>query len=196
MADPSGASLAFSVRDVAPEWFGCAPALPRADPRASEAAEELPLPLPPGLLGATLREELPQSVLEARLQFTFLSRELGRLYRGARLTILRADMSGIEQMQTHLVERFASGEVTDAAGAAELRMHGAFLSEILARRLGGEWIDIRSEHLAHWEMMIAPGTRVWPFARVARYVAKAHRERDLVAYFLELQTLALLAERR
>jgi hypothetical protein len=133
-------------------------------------------------------------VLEARLQFTFLSRELGRLYRGARLITLRADLSGIEHMQSYLGERFASGEL-DAAGLAEVRLHGAFLSEIIARRLGGEWIDIRAPHLGHWEMMVAPGTHIWPFARVARYVARGQRERDLVAYFLELQTHALLASR-
>ena len=192
--DATGASLPLTARDVAPPWFGHAPALPGGDPRGAEAAEELPLPLPAGLSGATLRVEHPRTVLEARIQFTFLSRELGRLYRAARLVTLRADLSGIEHMQTYLGERFPSGEV-DAAGLAEVRLHGAFLSEILARRLGGQWIDLRSPHVGHWEMMVAPGTRVWPFGRVARYIARAHRERDLVAYFLELQTHALLAAR-
>ncbi|HQY60230.1 MAG TPA: hypothetical protein PK141_02460 [Polyangiaceae bacterium] len=193
-ADATGASLPLSTREEAPPWFGRAPALPGGDPRGAEAAEELPLPLPAGLSGATLVAELPRTVLEARLQFTFLSRELGRLYRGARLITLRADLSGIEHMQSYLGERFASGEL-DAAGLAEVRLHGAFLSEIIARRLGGEWIDIRAPHLGHWEMMVAPGTHIWPFARVARYVARGQRERDLVAYFLELQTHALLASR-
>jgi hypothetical protein len=30
-------------------------------------------------------------------------------------------------------------------------------------------------------------TRVWPFARVLRFVAMGHKERDLVAYYLELE---------
>jgi hypothetical protein len=32
--------------------------------------------------------------------------------------------------------------------------------------------------------------RVWPFARVARFVAMGHRERDLVSYYLELEARA------
>jgi hypothetical protein len=31
---------------------------------------------------------------------------------------------------------------------------------------------------------------VWPFARVLRFVAMGHKERDLVSYYLELQARA------
>ena len=37
-------------------------------------------------------------------------------------------------------------------------------------------------------MMIPPQTRVWPFGRVSRLIAKGHKERDLVAYYLELES--------
>jgi hypothetical protein len=32
--------------------------------------------------------------------------------------------------------------------------------------------------------------RVWPFGRVMRFVAMGHKERDLVSYFLELDSRA------
>ncbi len=194
LEDTTGASRPPSVQGVAPPWFGCAPSLPRVDPAAVELAEELALPLPPGLSATPFGlERRAASVLEARLQSTFLARELGARYRSTRGVGLRADLSGIELMQSYLVERFASGQVDGPDGAREVLLHGAFLSEILARRLGAEWIDLRAERPGHWEMLVAPGTHVWPFARVARFVARGHRERDLVAYFLELQTHALLA---
>jgi hypothetical protein len=36
-------------------------------------------------------------------------------------------------------------------------------------------------------MSVPPGTRVWPFARLLRYVAMGPKERDLVSYYLELK---------
>jgi hypothetical protein len=64
------------------------------------------------------------------------------------------------------------------------------LSEILARRLDAEWLDISPSELGHWVMIVPPDTRVWPFGRVARLVAKGHRERDLVSYYFELSSRA------
>jgi hypothetical protein len=133
---------------------------------------------------------LPKSVLEARVQFTMLARELGLDYRLKRGIDLRADVSGIEAMQSVLLESFPTRSAQSHDDAYELRRHGALLSEILARRLDAEWLDISPNDLGHWAMIVPPDTRVWPFGRVARLVAMGHKERDLVAYFLELKSRA------
>ncbi len=71
--------------------------------------------------------------------------------------------------------------------------HGGFLSELVARRLGGTWVDVESRDAGTWAMVVAPRSRpdemmrVWPFGRVLRFVAMGHRERDLVSYYLELE---------
>jgi len=165
--------------------FAKAPLFPPSEGKNVETAEELPLPA--GLAPGPSTDTLPRSVIEARIQFTLLSRELGALYRTVRNLELRADLSGIEHMQAYLFERFAKRKVETPEAARDVQLHGAFLSEILSRRLGAEWVDISAEKLGHWEMVVPPGTRVWPFGRVARLIAKGHKERDLVAYFLELQ---------
>jgi hypothetical protein len=129
-------------------------------------------------------------VLEARVQFTMLARELGLDYRLKRGIDLRADVSGIETMQSVLLETFPTRVVRNADEAYEIRRHGALLSEILARRLDAEWLDISPNDLGYWAMIVPPDTRVWPFGRVARLVTMGHKERDLVAYFLELKSRA------
>jgi hypothetical protein len=146
------------------------------------------LALPPGVGEHERRlTALPTTVLEARVQFTLLARELGLDYRMNRGVVLRADPGGIEAMQSALLEIFPDHFVHSIDDAYELRRHGALLSEILARKLGGEWFDITPSELGHWVMIIPPDTRVWPFGRVARFVAMGHKERDLVSYFLELE---------
>lgn len=171
-----------------------APLLPKAPllPRlggADELAEHLPLP--PGLGGEPRSlDVLPTSVLEARVQFTLLARELGLDYRLKRGIDLRADVSGIEAMQSVLLESFPDRVVKTSDEAYELRRHGALLSEILSRRLDAEWLDISPNELGYWVMIVPPDTRVWPFGRIARLVAMGHKERDLVSYFLELSSRA------
>lgn len=171
-----------------------APLLPKAPllPRlggADELAEHLPLP--PGLGGeARSLDVLPTSVLEARVQFTLLARELGLDYRLKRGIDLRADVSGIEAMQSVLLESFPDHVVKTSDEAYELRRHGALLSEILSRRLDAEWLDISPNELGYWVMIVPPDTRVWPFGRIARLVAMGHKERDLVSYFFELSSRA------
>jgi hypothetical protein len=155
---------------------------------ADELAEHLPLPQGLGL--ELRRTELPQSLLEARVTFTLLARELGLDYRLKRELTLRADLSGIEAMQSVLLESFPDRVIRSAEDAYELRRHGALLGEILARRLSAEWVDISPNELGYWAMIVPPDTRVWPFGRVARLVAMGHKERDLVSYFLELQSRA------
>ena len=165
-----------------------APLLPRLG-ASDELAEHLALP--PGLGGdGRSLEALPTSVLEARVQFTLLSRELGLDYRLNRGIELRADVSGIEAMQSVLLESFPDHIVRTPDEAYELRRHGALLSEILARRLEAEWLDISPNELGYWVMIVPPDTRVWPFGRVARLVQMGHKERDLVSYFFELQSRA------
>lgn len=172
-----------------------APLLPSAPvlPRTTGAGDELVehLPLPPGV-GAESRTDdaLPKSVLEARVQFTLLARELGLDYRLKRGIELRADVSGIEAMQSVLLESFPDHEVRTPEEAYEVRRHGALLSEILARRLDAEWLDITPMDLGYWAMIVPPDTRVWPFGRVARLITMGHRERDLVSYYLELKSRA------
>jgi hypothetical protein len=172
-----------------------APLLPRAPlfPKLAAPVDELAehLALPPGLGGeAPSLDVLPTSILEARVQFTMLARELGLDYRLKRGLDLRADVSGIEAMQSVLLESFPDHVVRTSDEAYELRRHGALLSEILARRLEADWLDISPNELGTWAMIVPPDTRVWPFGRVARLVAMGHKERDLVSYFLELQTRA------
>ncbi len=163
------------------------PILPRMEPGASEAAETLSLP--PGLHGQAAGTDfsLPASVIEARVQFTHLSRELGKEYRLERGIELRTDVAGIEAMQHYLREAYTDRVIQTPQEALEVRKHGAFISEILARTLGAEWTDIGPSELGYWGMIVPPGTRVWPFARVLRLIQMGHKERDLVSYYLELQ---------
>jgi hypothetical protein len=150
-----------------------------------ELAEHLSLPS--GLVENARIDILPRSVLEARVTFTLLARELGLDYRRKRGIELRADLSGIEAMQAVLLERFPKNVIFTHQDAYDLRRHGALLSEILARHLDAEWVDISPSEPGHWSMIVPRETRVWPFGRVARLVEMGHRERDLVSYFLELQ---------
>ncbi|MBK8217158.1 MAG: hypothetical protein IPK71_25820 [Myxococcales bacterium] len=169
-----------------PVGFGKAPIFPKKALDGPEAAETLSFP--PGLMPTPATDEIPGSVLEARIQFTWMARELGAAYRMARGVELRADLSGIEHMQAYLFERYAKRRVESPEAARDVQLHGAFLSEILARNLRAEWVDISGDELGYWEMMIPPQTRVWPFGRVSRLIAKGHKERDLVAYYLELES--------
>jgi len=183
-----GASLPPFRLENPPPLLPKAPLLPKLGP-ADELAEHLSLP--PGLTAEPRAEgALPESVLEARVVFTQLARELGLDFRLRRGIELRADVSGIEAMQAVLLERFPDHSIPSPEAALELRRHGAFLSEILARRLDAEWVDISPNELGYWAMIIPPDTRVWPFGRVARLIEMGHKERDLVSYFFELSSRA------
>lgn len=191
-AEPSqpflhGASLPAYAHEASAPLRAKAPLLPKLDGAENELAEHLSLPL--GLSGESKSlEQRPTSVLDARVQFTLLARELGLEYRLKRGIELRADLSGIEAMQSVLLEMFPDHALRTPQQAYELRRHGALLSEILARRLDAEWLDITPGELGYWVMVVHPDTRVWPFGRVARLIAMGHKERDLVSYYLELQS--------
>jgi hypothetical protein len=156
------------------------------------------LSLPPELHGMGPVSS-PSSAAEARVFFTTLARELGREYRERFGIELRTDLRGLEIVQRELAERFADRDVLAAEDVNDVRRSGAFVSEMLARRLGAEWVDLASGDIGHWAMSIPSGassppsvrsTTVWPIGRVIRFVSMRHRERDLTSYFLELQARA------
>jgi hypothetical protein len=97
-------------------------------------------------------------------------------------------------MQHHLMHRFANGPISDPGVAWELRRHGALLSEIIARALGGGWVDVGPSEPGYWAMVVPPSTRTWPIGRVYRFVALGNRERDLVSYYLDLEARVRQAE--
>ncbi|MGO9712953.1 MAG: hypothetical protein ACLQBL_29100 [Polyangiaceae bacterium] len=171
-----------------PPNFPAAPLLPRLEPDRVEKAETLSLP--EGLRERAGGSEDPKTPLEARIFFTHKTRELGRLYRERYNVELRTDLRSLELLQRHLAEHFEAGEIKSYDDVLELRLHGAFLSELLARRLGAEWTDLAVSEMGYWAMNVPPGTTVWPIGRVIRFVTMQHRERDLVSYFLELQVRA------
>jgi hypothetical protein len=181
-----GASLPPLKLENPPPSLSRAPLLPKLGGAPDELVEHLALP--PGVATDVRLDVLPKSVLEARIQFTLLARELGLDYRLKRGIDLRADVSGIEAMQSVLLEMFPDHVVATSDEYHEVRRHGALLSEILARRLDAEWIDISPNDLGFWAMIIPPDTRVWPFGRVARLIQQGHKERDLVSYFFELSS--------
>ena len=57
-------------------------------------------------------------------------------------------------------------------------------------------MDLESAEAGRWAMLIPSlqrpdeVARVWPFARVLRFVTMGHKERDLVSYYLELEARA------
>jgi hypothetical protein len=138
-------------------------------------------------------DEMPHNPPAARLMCTYLARELARELRVRHAVELRSDVDGLELAQRYLREALVDGRVRTADEEREVLRQGAFLSELLARHLAGRWVDLESEEPGRWAMLIPSRTRpeevarVWPFARVLRFVAMGHRERDLVAYYLELQ---------
>ena len=153
------------------------------------------MPLPTGLGEEMLAVgTVPTNAMEARIAMTRMARELARDYRTIYRTILKTDVISLEAMQRHLRRRFAEGQKADADVAMELHRHGALLSEILARRLGGLWIDVAPTDVGYWAMLIPSQTRIWPIGRVFRFFSPptkdSNRERDLVGYFLELEGMS------
>jgi hypothetical protein len=94
-------------------------------------------------------------------------------------------------MQRFLVERFKTRTLTTPEEAREAELHGAVLSELLARLLDAEWSDITPSELGYWAMVIpargaGSAKRVWPFGRVLRLIASGGED-DLVAFFRKLR---------
>jgi hypothetical protein len=197
VAAPATEALAWSTRPTQ-RAVGRASSLPTPPfPALGVEVEPLEaLSLPPGTQGmpAPSQDEPPRTPIAARLAFTFLTRELGRELRLRHGVEPCTDTDGLEITQRYLREKLPEGRVRNREDERELLRHGAFLSELLARRLGAHWVDLDSNDSARWAMII-PGasgaerepTRVWPFARTLRFVGMGHKERDLVSYYLELE---------
>jgi hypothetical protein len=135
--------------------------------------------------------DLPTTPLQARIALTRMSRDLGRDYRLAYGKTLRCDVDAVEAMQRHLAHRYAGVSISDPLIAWELRRHGALLSEIIARTLGGAWIDVGPGEPGYWTMHVPPATRTYPIGRVYRFVAIGQNGgRDLVRYFLDIEMRA------
>ncbi|MGH7440402.1 MAG: hypothetical protein ACRENE_32325 [Polyangiaceae bacterium] len=184
---------------VAQEWPGSGPApstpgSPAAAPGAPRVGHYDPelvetLALPHGASEATLGlSDLPRTPLQARVALTRLSRDLARDYRLAYGKSMRCNVLAIDAMQQHLVHRFAGATLSDHGVTWELRRHGALVSEIIARALGGGWIDVGPTEPGYWAMQLMPSLVTYPIGRVYRFVAMGHRERDLVGYYLELES--------
>ncbi len=135
----------------------------------------------------------PRTPLEARVHCTLLTRELGRALRdqGAEAC---CDIEGLEIAQRYLREAIPEAGL-HALRSEELRLvnrNGALLAELLARKLAARWADLGSTDPQRWAMLVPSASRsevlrVWPFARVARFAAMGHKERDLVSYYLEVE---------
>jgi hypothetical protein len=194
-APPPGASLppvatmppvaARSAASAAQAFRGPALIQPRYEP---ELVESLALPL-----GAT--EEIlavgdwPTTPLQVRTAMTRLARSLARDYRLWYGTTLRCNVLAVDAMQRHLAQRFVGANLTDPKIESELQRHGGLLSEILARTLGAEWVDISPTEPGYWAMLVA-STRFWPIGRVYRFVTLGRSERDLVSYYLDIEARA------
>jgi hypothetical protein len=166
-----------------------AQAISSAEPERLET-----LALPPGVQAeAPPSNDPPRNPAAARLSCTYLARELGRELRLRHAVEIRDDLDGLETAQRYLRETFVDGRVRTPEEEREIMRHGGFLSELLARRLGGAWVEVQSSDAGTWAMLIPsrgrPGEvlRVWPFGRVLRFVVMGHRERDLVSYVLDLE---------
>jgi hypothetical protein len=158
----------------------------RYDP---EVVEGLALPA-----GSSERDLGPSDVvstpLQARIAMTRLARDLGRDYRQWYGRTLRCDVHAVDTMQQHLLSRYLGASPDNPEVMYELRRHGALFSEILARALGGVWMDVASSEPGYWVMIIPPSVRTCPIGRVIRFVALGRQERDLVSQFLELDAAA------
>jgi hypothetical protein len=185
---PPGASLP-PVVTIPPQGRASPGQAPRAalpvryDP---ELVESLALPM-----GAS--EEIlaigdwPTTPLQVRTAMTRLARSLARDYRLWYGTTLRCNVLAVDAMQRHLAQRYAGAVLSDPKVEAELQRHGALLSEILARTLGAEWVDIGPTEPGYWAMGVASAMRCWPIGRVYRFVALGRNERDLVSYYLDIE---------
>jgi hypothetical protein len=168
---------------------------PPHDAREPERVENLSLPR--GMEGEPPPSgEAPRNPTAARLVCTYLARDLARDLRMRHDLDLRCDLDGLEATQRYLREALVDGRVRTPEEEREVMRHGAFLGELVARRLGGRWADVDSRDAGVWAMLVPTRSRadevlrIWPFGRVIRFVVMGHRERDLVSYLMELEARA------
>jgi hypothetical protein len=154
-------------------------------PYIPEEVETLALP------GGLSDEQLAEGVAarngdEVRIVSTRFARTVGRDYREKYGVKLRMDAQAIESMQRHLIAKWGALGLNSPEATWDVRRHGALLSEILARTLDAEWVDVAPSEIGYWAMFVPPRTRTWPFGRVYRFLTLGHREKDLVSYYLDL----------
>ena len=135
------------------------------------------------------RYAVPKTPLEARVAMTRLARDLGRDYRVRHGKVLRCDVLAVDIMQQQLL-RLVGASLRDRDVAWQLRRHGALLSEIYARALGGVWIDLGHREPAYWMMRLPPDLHTRPVGCVFQFVAAGNRASDLVGQFMELKKRA------
>jgi hypothetical protein len=127
---------------------------------------------------------------------TRLSRQLGRDYRVRFGIVLSVDARGIRGMESGIRRddrRRDRGSRHDLEGL--VMRHGALLSEIFARRLGAEWVEVDGPP-ADWSMQISPDIRVWPVWRVQNLLRLEWTSGDgLVRLFEALRARAGVVDR-
>jgi hypothetical protein len=182
------------VASVPPLSIPRPPVVPRVDIDEAELVETLQLPRAASD-GAIEPHMVPRTPLEARIRFSTDARELARRYRLEDGIELRLEARALSAMQRRLSLRFPDRIVTTPDEAREAELHGALLSELLARLLDAEWTDISPSELGYWAMVVPSrggastgGKRVWPFGRVLRFIASGGED-DLVAFFRKLRDI-------
>ncbi len=174
-----------------PPQKAAAPIVPRVDVEDTELVETLTLP-PRATEEMTRGAQMPQSPLEARVRCTLAARQLARYYRVELGLELRLGEEAVDLMERHLLARFPSHVLRDVEEAREAQLHGALLSEVVARTLAGEWVDVAPTEFGYWAMVVPTadgrGKRVWPFGRVLRFIASGGAE-DLLGYYRKLRDM-------
>jgi hypothetical protein len=167
--------------------MGEAPLAVRRQPRQRYEPELVEsLSLPAGTSESDLPlDAMPVTPAQARVAMSRLARDLARDYRLWYGKTLRCDVMAVEAMQQHLMARFGGADIASPDVAMELRRHGALLSEIIARCLGGYWADVGPSEPGYWAMQVAT-VRTYPVGRVYRFVTVGRQERDLIGHFLAL----------
>jgi len=163
------------------------PRAPRA-PYYPELVESLTLPAGANESDLPL-DATPSTPAQARVAMSRLARDLARDYRVWYGKTLRCDVMAIEAMQQHLMARFGGADIASPDVVMELRRHGALMSEVIARALEGEWIDVGPTEPGYWAMQVG-SVRTYPIGRVYRFVTVGRAERDLVGHFLALDERA------
>jgi hypothetical protein len=158
-------------------------------PRPNRYVPELveSLALPEGARESDLGDyDLPTTPQEVRIAMTRLARHLAREYRLRHGKVLRCDVLAIETMQQRLLG-LGGASIHDREVGWQLRRHGALLSEIFARVLGGEWVDVSNKEAAYWMMRVGRDVRTRPIGCVFQFVAAGSSAVDLVGHFMELK---------
>ena len=112
------------------------------------------LSLPPGVPESAPLDERPRTGAAARLTCTLLARELGRGLRERFGVEIHDDVDGLETAQRCLREELIDGRVRTPDELREVMRQGAFLAELLARRLGARWVDLESVEPGRWAMLV------------------------------------------